>query len=102
MYVESSVVPIVHTDTDAGSPKAQDAPGIVREMHGAGADTLLVWDRPRLLAALTAMPEVRLLGGASAASLPGLPADVAVLEAGGGGVGEARREPGNVGPNRTD
>jgi hypothetical protein len=86
----------------AGSAEAQDAAGIVREMHGAGAGTLLVWDRPRLLAALTTMPDVRLLGVASAANLPGLPADVAVLEVGGGGVSESPREPAGASPIRPD
>jgi hypothetical protein len=86
----------------AGSPEAQDAKGIVQEMRRAGADTLLVWDRPRLLAALTTMPDVRLLGVVSAASLPGLPVDVAVLGIRDGDVGEARREPEGIGPNRTD
>jgi len=63
----------------AGTPEAETARGIVAEMRGVGATTLLVWDEPKLLGTLSTAPDVRLVGIVSAGSVPGLGADVAVF-----------------------
>jgi len=63
----------------AGAPKATAPVRIVAEMRGAEVQTLLVWGRPALAAALGAKAGVERVGVIPSADVAGLEADVVVL-----------------------